>query len=1146
MSPFTARSKGMSGTDPLPGRNTGSPVTFAHPEGWLLAVCWIAFAWGNGNSQTVTGEPAGIPPGPSVYRENPYEEPRVCGINRQPSRSTAYSFASLEDALTCDRERSDRVILLNGEWDFHFASRPEDAPGDFYLSRVSGWDRIEVPSNWELKGYNKPIYKSAAYPFRPVNPPWVPDDYNPVGSYQRSFAIPESWEGMNITLHFGGVSSAFKVWVNGMFLGYGEDSYLPSEFNVTPYLRDGENILSVQVIRWSDASYLEDQDQWRLSGIQREVMLLAEPTLRIADFHYRVKLDKEYRDAVLSIRPRLENQTGDTVRGYTLKAQLYDAGKNPVLEDPLTIDAAAVINEIYPRLDNVKFGLLETTVKDPEKWSDEHPYLYTLVLSLEDSRGQVLEVKSCRLGFRSIEFADDDRKLMINGKKTYLYGVNRHDHHPVKGKALSRQDILEDIRQIKQFNFNCIRTSHYPNDPYLLDLCDQYGILVIDESSLESHGLGGKLSNDPVWTNAFMERAIRMVMRDKNHPSVIFWSLGNEAGRGPNHAAMAGWIHDFDITRPVHYEPAQGNPRVEGYIPPSHPDYPKDHSHRVQVPVDQYYVDMISRQYPGIFTPALLVNQPGDNRPIIFSEYAHSMGNSTGNLKDFWDIFRSMPRLIGGCIWDYKDQGLLKKEPGREPYFAYGGDFGETLHDGNFCINGIAASDNRPKAAMYECRRVFQPVKCTLADPSGGIIRVLNRHAVKSLDGYNAELEILQDGELLSRQAMGNIPLAAGRDTLIDISVFLPRFSGEHEYLATIRFTLKEETPWAPSGHLVASNQFALTGLPAAGKKKDVFPEVALSEDDSSWVIRGPDPFFEIRFGKASGTLESWVNDAGETILRPLLPNFTRALTDNDLRGWKPQRVMEPWFRAVPVLKEMRAERIDKGRVQIRAVYGIIPGRAELEISWKVRGDGVLEVAYLLDADPDLPNIPRVGMQCGIPGAWRTISWYGRGPQENYIDRRYGADAGVYTLPIEEFVEPYVRPQENGNRTDVRWMFLSGPDQQGFLVVADSLLSMSAWPWTQQNLDEAAHTCDLMDPGYITLNIDLAQMGVGGNDSWSEVSRPLDIYQIPSGRYRYRFHLYPCSIPDGNPGSVARGVRTGEGETPPGRAKKHPVSGSKP
>ena len=469
----------------------------------LVVLCCIILAANTSSSQTVTGEKSGIPHVPSVYHAEPWQDPLVTSINRDVARSTAYSFDNLEDALSNDRSHSSRVISLNGAWDFRFASKPADAPVDFYKAKVSGWDKIEVPSNWEMKGYDIPIYKSAVYPFRPVNPPFIPQDYNGTGCYQRSFVVPENWAGLNITLHFGGVSSAFKVWVNGKFLGYGEDSCLPSEFNVTPYLQKGENIVSVQVIRWSDASYLEDQDQWRLSGIQREVMLLAEPKLRIADFFYQTKLDKQYQDATFSLRARLENLTGDTVKSYFLKIQLYDANKKPLFSEALSKPADKIINESYPRLDNIKFGMFETTVKNPAKWSDEAPNLYTLILSLEDSSGKIQEIKSCRVGFRSIEFSKENSKLLINGKITYLYGVNRHDHDPAKGKALSREDIKRDIQQLKQFNFNCIRTCHYPNDPYLNELCDEYGMLVIDEANYETHGIGGMLSNDSRWTAAF-------------------------------------------------------------------------------------------------------------------------------------------------------------------------------------------------------------------------------------------------------------------------------------------------------------------------------------------------------------------------------------------------------------------------------------------------------------------------------------------------------------------------------------------------------------------------------------------------------------------------------------------------------------------
>ncbi len=823
------------------------------------------------HAQLVDKTPAAIPKVPTVYNAEPWQDQTVTAINRDPSRATAYSFATIQDAIVGDRSKTDRMMLLNGDWDFAFAMKPDDAPKDFYKSRVSGWKKIEVPSNWEMRGYDKPIYKSAVYPFRPVNPPNVPLDYNPVGCYQRTFAVPANWKDMNVTLHFGGVSSGFKVWLNGKFVGYGEDSFLPSEFNITPYLQPGENILSVWVIRWSDGTFLEDQDHWRLSGIQREVMLLAEPKMRIADFHWQATLDSQYKDAELSIRPRIDNYTGKLVSaGYNIKAQLYKNGA-PVLEQPLARSAESIINEIYPRLDNVKFGLLETTIKNPDKWSDEMPNLYTLVLSLEDSAGNILEAKSCKVGFRSIEFSKDNGKLLINGKVTYLYGVNRHDHHPTKGKALSRTDIENDVRTIKQFNFNCIRTSHYPNDPYFYELCDAYGILVMDEANYETHGLGGKLSNDPTWVHAFMERTNRMVMRDKNHPSIIIWSLGNEAGRGPTNAAMAEWIHDFDVTRPVHYEPAQGNHRLPGYIDPTDPRYPKtvDHAHRMQNPVDPFYVDMVSRFYPGIFSPLLFVNQNnGDKRPIIFVEYSHSMGNSTGNLKEFWDIFRANPRLIGGCIWDFKDQGLFKKDSAGVEYYGYGGDFGEKLHDGNFCINGVVASDGRPKPALYECKHVFQGIESTMMDVSKGVIKVTNRFAAQSLSSYAVNLIIRKDGRVVNNINIPSMHIAAGTDTLIQLSSYLPKQllqtiqnNTKSEYLIDIHFTLADNALWADKGHEIASNQFALTGLnskPLLSAGVSIKP----TENATDFLFSGKE--FSIKINKTNGALTSYVHKGVE------------------------------------------------------------------------------------------------------------------------------------------------------------------------------------------------------------------------------------------------------------------------------------------
>lgn len=1061
-------------------------------------------------AQGETGIKAGIPPLKTTQLAEPWENPEVSGINRDASRVTAYSFATVADALKGDREASGRYQSLNGDWDFNFAIKPADAPVDFYKAKVSGWDKLEVPSNWEMKGYDKPIYKSAVYPFRPVNPPYVPRDYNPVGSYQRSFTVPASWKNMNVTLHFGGVSSGFKVWVNGQFLGYGEDSCLPSEFNVTPYLKEGENIVSVQVIRWSDGAYLEDQDHWRMSGIHREVYLMAEPKLRIADFFYQTKLDDDYRDATFSLRPRLENLTGDTVRGYQFEAMLYDAQNQPVLTEPLKMSALDMLNETWPRLDNVKFGLLETRLKNPLKWSDEQPNLYTLVLALKDSTGAVTEAKSCQVGFRRIEFDPVTSKLLINGKLTYLYGVNRHDHDPVKGKALSREDILKDVQQIKQFNFNCIRTSHYPNDPYFYDLCDRYGILVIDEANFETHGLGGKLANDPKWLDAHLQRVVRMVERDKNYPSVIIWSLGNEAGRGPATAIMAAFCHDFDVTRPVHYEPAMGDQKVKGYIPPGSPDYPKDHSHRIQTPLDESYIDIVSRMYPALYTaPLLLAQDNGDRRPIFWCEYSHSMGNSTGNLKEWWDQIRSLPRMIGGCIWDYKDQGLLKRDENGTEFYGYGGDFGDTLNDNNFCINGIVASDRRPKAAMYECKWVFQPVSSQLLDAKEFRLKITNRHSVLNLNSYVPVLSFLENGKLVKTVTLPPISLEAGKDSIVSLKQYLPKMKAGAEYLASISFKLKEKTTWADAGFELAHDQFALSGLSSEQASAKASP-AQLTETAEAFVLSGKN--FKLNLDKTNGALSSYQWNGEEQLFAPLLPHFTRPLTDNDERGWKPQKKLKVWYDAKPKLTDVSAKVEANGFVQVISKYELVSDSATCTVVYTLRGDGALKVEYELKASTALPNLPKVGMQCGIADAYRKISWYGKGPLENYIDRNHGFEAGIYSLPIEKFIEPYVMPQENGNRTEVRWMYLSDTAKtKGLLVVADSLLSMSAWPWTEANINAAKHTNELKESGFLTLNIDLKQMGVGGNDTWSDVAQPEPQYQLKSGDYRYAFYLLPMS-----------------------------------
>jgi beta-galactosidase len=958
------------------------------------------------------------------------------------------------------------------------------------------------------------------YPFRPVNPPYVPKDYNGVGCYQKSFTVPADWNGKSITLHFGGVSSAYKLWINGKFAGYAEDSFLPSEFNITPYLQEGENIISVWVIRWSDGSFLEDQDQWRMSGIHREVYLMAEPNMRIADFFYQTKLDKEYKDAVLSIRPRIENLTGQQMPGYVLKAQLFDADNQPVLQTPLVKKADDIINEIHPRLDRVKFGLLETIIPNPKKWSTEEPNLYKLVLSLEDSAGNIVEVKTCNLGFRSIEFRKSDSKLLINGKLTYLYGVNRPDHHPTRGKALTREDILQDIKTMKQFNFNCVRLSHYPSDPYLLDLCDEFGMMVIDEANLETHGLGGKLSNDAMWAGAYIERASRMVLRDKNHPSIIMWSLGNEAGSGPNHAAMAAWIKDFDMTRPLHYEPAMGSPKEEGYIDPSDPRYLKsnDHSHRIQNPLDQYYVDVISRMYPSDYTAPLLVNQKnGDNRPIFFCEYAHAMGNSAGNLKDFWDQWRATPRIIGGGIWEFKDQGLLKKDSAGVEYYAYGGDYGEKYFD-NFTIKGIVAADGRPKAAMYECKRIFQPFVTEWFDTEKRLIRITNRAAVLNLRDFYIHISTLENGMHIWRKNLPDIALAPGKDTIIDIKKLLPDFKERNEYHLNIKFVDKNPKVWAEYDPFIASDQLAVPIIKKQTTTINVsYDSVTLQQTDQQFQMKGKG--FLVEIDKKTGALSSYIVEGQQLVLQPLLPHFSRPVTDNDRRGWKADKKLKQWFNPELIVKSCEAVNKNNGTIEVKTIYSLIGDSAKVTVTYEVKGDKTIKVSQAIVVKPGLPNLPKFGMQMGIPANYNNIEWFGRGPYENYIDRRHGSDVRRYSAGIKEFMEPYVVPQENGNRTDVRWMLFKPRDLttkkeakwtiRSLYVGADSLLSMSAWPYTEENIRTAKHTNRLREAGFITLNIDLIQMGVGGNDSWSDVAAPLEQYQVPAKNYSYSFYLVP-------------------------------------
>jgi beta-galactosidase len=573
---------------------------------------------------------------------------------------------------------------------------------------------------------------------------------------------------------------------------------------------------------------------------------------------------------------------------------------------------------------------------------------------------------------------------------------------------------------------------------------------------------------------------------------------------------MAGWIHDFDITRPLHYEPAMGSPKEEGYIDPSNPNYLKanDHSHRIQNPLDQYYVDMVSRMYPSMYTAPLLANQQnGDNRPIFFCEYSHAMGNSGGNIKEFWDQWRNTKRIIGGCIWEFKDQALLKKDSAGVEYYAYGGDFGEKYFD-NFTIKGLVNADGKPKGVMYECKRIFQPIQSELIDAEKGLVKIFNRSEIKNANVYIPFIEIEEDGKVILYKEIPAIDIAAGNNKVINISAYLPQYKSDAEYHASLHFNLSKAELWASEGFEIASSQFQLKKVSGSITIKKTNEKLSVTESINGIEVKGNNFSLYYNNKKTIG-LASYKLNGKEQIFSPLLPHFTRPLTDNDKRGWKPQRKLKQWYNYELMPLGSSVSKTADGSCKIVTDFSLIHDSATVNVTYIIRNDGVVKVNFALKVKEGLPNIPKVGMQMGIERSFDNIEWFGKGPMENYIDKNYGADVGIYNMPINQFMENYVVPQENGNRTDVRWMYLSGKEKNGLLIVADSLLSMSAWPYTEENIQNAKHTINLKDAGFLTLNIDVKQMGVGGNDSWSEVAAPLEQYQIPAKNYQYSWYIVP-------------------------------------
>ncbi len=1057
---------------------------------------------------------------------NDWENELMFEQNKLPARAVTYSYKNASDALKRERETS-RMQSLNGTWKFKFVETVADRPKDFFNSDFTGadWSDIPVPSNWELEGHGQPIYTNITYPFtqnildpnlkydwkgpQPPKPPFIYRD-NPVGSYYRDFEVPQDWQDNSVILHFGGVSSAFYVWVNGKKVGYSQGSCLAAEFDVTKFLQPGKNRLAVQVFRWSDGSYLEDQDMWRLSGIQREVLLLAQPKIALADCFVRTKFDDNLENATLKIRTRVsvEQALADKFKGWKITAQLHDADGNVVLDSPMNCSVEEVFNERWPARDLPAFSHLQAKVKQPRKWSAEDPYLYQLVFKVVNPEGDVVEAREQTIGFRHIEISKD-RELLVNGKPVKLMGVNRHDHSPVRGKALTRTEMRKDVELLKRFNFNAVRTSHYPNDPHFYDLCDQYGIYVMDEANIETHHLGSFIPNTPSWTPAICSRVYRMVERDKNHPSIVSWSLGNESGTGPGLAAAANWVRDFDPSRFIHYEGAQGDPTDPEYVEDDGVGYTSQGWPTMANPNDPAYVDVVSRMYPDLHQLVNLSENPKIDRPVVMCEYLHAMGNSIGGLGEFWDEIRARPNLMGGFIWDMIDQGLEKKHTNGENFYAYGGDFGDAPNSGNFCLNGVFASDRTPNPHAWECKYVFQPVAIESVEGSPGTIRLTNRFTFSNLKEYEIRWSQAKDGAIVNSGTLPKQDILAGNSAVINVPCKTSNLERDLDHWLTITLHESNDRPWCKAGFVIAHQQLLLQ---AATERVDptAQSEAKIDFEDSDNTISVTGSNFTAAVSKKSGQLVSWKMDGVEQLSAPLRLNFDRPPTDNDARAASSRAFRKSrsvWKQLPQQLKsDATAELSEDGKSLTVTVKQQAPKhKIAIFTKYAFSNSGSVDVTVEMNVDQEVPDLIRVGMTMGLPSKYNAASYYGRGPWENYPDRKRAGQVAVYQVDSDALFHSYAMPQENGNRTDTRWLVLSEKERGGGIKVSGQPhFGFNLWPYSAENIEAAQHPYDLTPQGFYTLNIQQTQRGLGGT-----LSHTLPKYVVMPGQHSLQFRLSP-------------------------------------
>ena len=1041
-------------------------------------------------------------------QENRYAEitnPKLVSINKLPPRSSFFSFTNATDAKEASySSKGSNVLLLNGTWKFHYTKNFSERPmKDFYNMQfdAQSWNDIQVPGNWEVQGFGTPIYVNATYEFTSPghepfwdkpNPPLVPEEFNPTGTYRKEFEIPQSWDGQEIILSSDATKGVAYFYLNGEFLGMTKDGKLPARFDITDLAVVGNNVLSVQIHRFSDASYLECQDFWRISGFERDVYLYTRPKLHIEDFFAQTPLDATYQHGMFDLDVDVAN-SNNTASEFSLTYQLIDANNNIVAEETKN----AVTNDKT----NIEFSKQIANVK---KWSAEEPNLYTLVLELKDNNGGVAEATSIKVGFRTAEVKD--KQFKINGQPVLIKGVNVHEHSEYTGHYVTEELMRKDFELFRKYNVNTARTSHYPQPEMFYKLADEYGIYVIDEANIESHGMGyslskgGTLGNDPLFLEDHMNRTIGMVERDKNHPSVVTWSLGNEAGNGYNFYETYLWTKKRDTTRPVQYERA----------------------------VLEFNTDIFCPMYALPETIVEYAKNPKADRPLILCEYAHTMGNSLGNFTEYWDNIRKYPLLQGGCIWDWVDQGLVEKDEDGTKYWTWGGDYGEkgTPSAGNFCINGVVFPDRTVKPHTEEMRKVYQNVWFKNFDATNGTVDIYNENFFIDLSQYNISYTIKSNGRALASGII-NTNVAPQETKTVSVDNFSKVANTSAQLSVEFEVRQKQETRYIPAGWVVARDQFLVNNYPALQPSNKMKP-ATLKEGDNQIEVNGRR--FKAIFDKTTGVMTSYkyrnteyVNDGFG-----LRPFFWRAPIDNDYGARLPQRLKD-WQTAS--YQDLNVDDIsvvsNKETTAITAKYVYPASNSTWQVTYTIYNDGTIRVDNTFDASQsETELIPRIGMRMQLPGSVVNAEYYGRGPWGNYSDRKTSTFVDRYQSPISEMVTKYVTPQENDHHTDTKWLALTQKSGRGLLFVADDNFEFNASNYLLETISNGEtlnnnapvgtapinkHINDYKPSQLVDLFIDHSMQGVGGNNSWGRL--PMDDYLVKPANtpVTYSFTIIPIN-----------------------------------